>query len=53
MFGGVLGDFTQVCFDNVVAVEEGHFTVGLDPDLNECEGSGGEVSWALERGSYF
>lgn len=33
MLGCVLGNTTQVCLDDMVAVQEGELAGGLDPDL--------------------
>jgi hypothetical protein len=33
MLGGIFCYSTKVCLEDVVAIQEGHFAVGLDPDL--------------------
>lgn len=35
MLGGIFCYSTKVCLEDVVAIQEGHFAVGLDPDLGE------------------
>ena len=56
MFGSILCYSTKVCFEDMVAIQEGHFAIGLDPNLWEdirCElGMDGECTlyfayWAM------
>ena len=33
VFGSILCYSTEVCLEDVVAIQEGHFAIRLDPDL--------------------
>lgn len=44
MLGSIFCDSTKVCLEDMVAIQEGHFAIGLDPNLGKDVGCGCEMN---------